>query len=152
MLVIHFLHCTEFHLAETKGLSSRKLLCYPFLPLHGATLTQPFLDSMKELSLKPQLRWFSLLQCSVHIKFDWLLNPNVPEKVPRKCPLNLLSSCRCLPSPFLKGYRLEKGHTLPIWFPFIKKKKKKKKKIVVALFWGLSHNIHSYHHFLSLIP
>ena len=37
----------------------------------------------------------------------------------------LFYSFHCLSFPFPKGYRLEKGHIMPILFPFIKKKKKK---------------------------
>ena len=40
--------------------------------------------------------------------------------------MNLFYSFHCLSFPILKGCRLEKGHIVPVLFPFIKEKKKKK--------------------------
>ena len=44
-----------------------------------------------------------------------------------KCFSNLFYSCHCLPFPFIKGYRLEKGHIGPVLCSHSQKEKKKKK-------------------------
>ena len=47
--------------------------------------------------------------------------------------IKLFYSFHYISFPFLKGCRLEKGHIVPVLFPFIKKKKKKKTKALSVL-------------------
>ena len=64
-------------------------------------LPSTFLPSKGRSITTLEIRWHFFSLC---INYYYLF----------QCFSNLFYSCHCLPFPFLKGYRLEKGHIVPV--------------------------------------